>query len=164
MRRTAAYHRRSPSAADEALLQPHLSQKDQIETQHQTTSTGPSSPTPTTPLIWTSFLVGTAALLYTLLHFSNVQNVSCQTDLLPSQIVMEIWDMVEVMHWSFCYRFATIQPFMAYVNSGLYFAIFWLSTISTPFHYWVMDTLKGKGAESLVKMCGNKFMECRPWD
>jgi hypothetical protein len=163
MRRTAAYHRRSLSVPEEP---PHLSQKTQKEIHHQAeaTSTGPWSPMPTTPLILISAFVGTATLLFMLLHFSSAQNASYQTSQLPGQVVTTLWEALKTAHWTFCHPFATMQSFLAYVNSGLYFTIFWLSTVYTPFHYWVMDTLKGKGAESIGKMCGNKFMECRPWD
>lgn len=39
-----------------------------------------------------------------------------------------------------------------------FFAVFWLSSLWTEGHYWVLDMLKGEGA------CGNKFKDCRPWN
>jgi hypothetical protein len=43
------------------------------------------------------------------------------------------------------------------VHAGVYFAVFWASTVTAGVHYAVMDGLKGG-------VCENKFMECRAWD
>lgn len=77
--------------------------------------------------------VGIAALLFPSTVASSVESVLCR-------IEDAVWGL------------------LAHANAGVYFAAFWLSTVYAPFHYWIMDTLKGDWA------CGNKFEFCRPWN
>jgi hypothetical protein len=79
---------------------------------------------------------------------SNVQSACYQT----KDIIIRPLATLRNIFWAF----------VTCVNAGIFFAAFWLSTVYTPFHYWFMDTMKGKRAWK--GLCGNKFMECRPWD
>ncbi|RYD80351.1 MAG: hypothetical protein EOP84_12090 [Verrucomicrobiaceae bacterium] len=82
--------------------------------------------------------VGIAALLWYTMDKSNVGSVGFR-------IENQLWGM------------------LGYIQAGIFFTVFWISTIWTEGHYWVMDALKGKkglGSE----FCGNKFSKCRPWN
>lgn len=45
-----------------------------------------------------------------------------------------------------------------FVWVGVYFVIVWPAVVSGQF--WVLDVLAGRQGQ----MCGNKFVECRPWE
>ena len=130
MRRTATYHRHHSA--------------DQAPPTQKTPSTGPSFPTPTTLLLLLSASVGIAALLYPPLRSTIVQTALCLTksasSFLTSMVLKVVWRFVEL------------------INAGIFFAVFWASSVWAPLHYWVMDGAKAEWA------CGNKFRWCRAWD
>jgi hypothetical protein len=99
-------------------------------------------PHPQQPLFPPSFLAGTVLLLSALLISTSVRNVC-------SQISAFIFTLV----WK------ALAGFVAYVNAGVFFTVVWVSmAMGETVHHAVLDWGKGKGG------CGNKFMECRPWD
>jgi hypothetical protein len=122
---------RRAAAYHRRTLNPQPSSPQNHPTAHQ--STDPSSPTPTALSTLRLASVGTAALLCMPLFYLIAQN-ACSP----------ISDLV----WSF----------MCYVKAGLFFAVFWASTVYTPLHYCVLDMVRNEA------MCGNKFMNCRAWD
>lgn len=42
-----------------------------------------------------------------------------------------------------------------YAWAGVYLSVAWFSGVTGQF--WILDIFRGR-------ICGNKFMECRPWD
>ena len=42
-----------------------------------------------------------------------------------------------------------------YARVGMYLAVAWFSGVTGQF--WILDIFRGR-------ICGNKFMDCRPWD
>lgn len=84
--------------------------------------------------------------------YTNVLSVCYRTSL--AQYITHPISATQDMFWAF----------VAYVNAGFFFAVFWASTVYMSFYHWVMDGLRREGGWVGGKWCGNKFMECRAWD
>jgi hypothetical protein len=48
-----------------------------------------------------------------------------------------------------------LYDILFYARVGMYLAVAWFSGVTGQF--WILDIFRGR-------ICGNKFMDCRPWD
>ncbi|KAH4898223.1 hypothetical protein HBI26_090190 [Parastagonospora nodorum] len=60
--------------------------------------------------------------------YTNVKTACC-----PTSATNALLQPISALFWGS----------VAYVNAGIFFAVFWASTVYTPFHYWLMEGWAG---------------------